>query len=255
MSELGRFQEAFAAALVGEAGDLADWAEPGPGLLVYRNTIAKGLADALTAQFPTVARAAGAAWMAEAGRRFGRAHPPEGPSLLAYGAAFPAWLAEQPAAAQAPWLAGLARIDWARALALFAADAPALAAGDLVGLDAAGYAALALRLHPATQILWFDDGTPSLWLALQAAIAPAEVALAPEPQGLVSVRPRLEVMSRPLSRGGFVFLQACSEGESLTAAGEKALAAEPGLSLAEVFAALIEDGAFACIRQAPRHGS
>lgn len=245
MSELGRFQDAFTAALHGEAGGLAEWAEAGAGLAVYRNTIAKGLSDALAAQFPTVARAAGEAWMAEAGRRYGREHPPAQPSLLGYGEGFPDWLAEQPAAAQAPWLAGLARIDWARSLALFAADAPALAAGDLAVLEAAAYAALAPGLHPAAQVLWFDDGTPGLWLALQEPAAPAEIALSPEPQGLLIARPALEVTHRPLSRGGYAFLRACSAGESLAAAGEAALAAEPDLPLAEVFAEFLNIGAFA----------
>ncbi len=36
------------------------------GLSVYRNTIAKGCADALAAQFPTVERVVGPAWLAAA---------------------------------------------------------------------------------------------------------------------------------------------------------------------------------------------
>jgi hypothetical protein len=245
MSELGRFQDALVAALAGDAAALSPWAEAGPRLAVYRNTVAKGLADALAAQFPTLARTGGAAWMAEAARRFGREHPPERASLLAYGEAFPNWLARQPAAAEAPWLVGLARIDWARGRALFAADAPALQARDLVGLDAAAYAALALGLHPAAQVLWFEDGTPGLWLALQGEAPPDHAELAPEPQGLLITRQALEVAERPLSRGAFALLDACQRGESLAAAGEAALAAEPGLPLAEVFAALLAAGAFA----------
>lgn len=245
MSELGRFQDAFAAALAGDSAPLGEWAETGPGLAVYRNTVAKGLVDALAAQFPTVARAAGEAWMAEAARRFGREHPPEQPSLMSYGAAFPAWLGAQPAADEAPWLAGLARIDWARSLALFAADAPALTAQDLAGLEEAAYAKLAPGLHPAARALWFEDGTPGLWLALQGEATPDSVQLAAEPQGLLIARPALALTSRLLSRGGYVLLAACSRGESLASAGEAALAAEPALPLAAVFAELIVAGALA----------
>jgi hypothetical protein len=251
VSELGRFQDAFAAVLAGDAAALAPWAEPGPGLAVYRNTVAKGLADALAAQFPTLARAGGEAWMAEASRRFGREHPPERASLLAYGEAFPDWLARQPAAAEAPWLVGLARIDWARGRALFAVDAPALQARDLAGLDAAAYDALAVGLHPAAQVLWFEDGTPGLWLALQGRAAPDHVEFAPEPQGLLITRPALEVAEHALSRGAFALLDACRRGGSLAAAGAAALAVEPDLSLAEVFAALLAAGAFASVADDP----
>jgi len=251
VSELGRFQDAFVAALAGDAAALAPWAEDGPRLAVYRNTVAKGLADALAAQFPTLARAAGAAWMAEAARRFGREHPPSQPSLLVYGEAFPAWLARQPAAAEARWLAGLARIDWARGRALFAADAPALQARDLMGQDAAAYAALAPGLHPAGQVLWFEDGTPGLWLALQGEAPPDEVELASAPQGLLLARPALAITQVHLSRGGYELLQACERGESLAAAGAAALAAEPDLPLAAVFAELLAAGAFASVAGDP----
>jgi len=243
ISELGRFQDAFTAALAGDAAALAPWAAAGPGLSVYRNTVAKGLADALVAQFPTVARAAGEAWMAEAARRFAAAHPPQQPSLLAYGADFPDWLARQAAGSVLPWLAGLARLDWARSRALFAEDAPALAPGDLVGLDAAGYADLAPGLHPAAQILWFEDGTPGLWLALQ--VETPTVELGAEPQGLLLARPALELQHRLLSRGAYAFLAACAGGASLAAAAERALEVDPELALAEVFADLIDAGALA----------
>jgi hypothetical protein len=246
MSELGRFQDAFAAALAGDAAALAAWTDAGPRFGVYRNTVAKGLADALAAQFPTVARVTGEAWMAEAARRFAAAHPPERPSLLAYGAAFPDWLAAQSAAADRPWLAGLARLDWARSLALFAPDAPALQPGDLLGLDEAGYAGLTPGLHPAAQILWFTDGTAGLWLDLQDETPPQTAELAAEPQGLLIARPALDLHHRLLSRGAYVFLEACAGGASLAAAGEAALQADPQLPLAEVFADLIDAGAFAC---------
>jgi hypothetical protein len=249
MSELGRFQDAFTAALAGDAAALAAWAADGPGLAVYRNTVAKGLADALSAQFPTVARAAGEAWMAEAARRFARAHPPAEPSLLSYGAAFPDWLAGEGAADERPWLAGLARIDWARGRALFAADAPALQPDALLGLDEAAYARVAPGLHPAAQVLWFDDGTPELWLARQAETAPETAELQAEPRGLLIARPALELRFRRLARGACVFLEACAGGASLAAAGQAALDADPQLPLADVFSELLAAGAFACIRQ------
>jgi hypothetical protein len=247
MSELARFQTAFAEALAGDVAALAPWSAPdaAPRLAVYRNTVAKGCADAIAAQFPTLVRVVGEAWLGDAATLFASAHPPVSPSLADYGGAFPDWLAGFPPAAEMPWLPGLARLDWTWTQALFAADQTALSAAAFAGLALDAYASLAVDLHPATRILWFADGTPSLWRALQSEAAPAEVELAAAPEGLLITRPDLEARHQPLSRGAFDFLQACRGGLSLAAAGEAALTAEPDLPLAATFADLIAAGAFA----------
>jgi hypothetical protein len=254
MSELARFQSAFAEALTGDAAGLAPWladASAEPRLAVYRNTVAKGCADAVAAQFPTLVRGVGEAWLRDAAVIFARGHPPVSASLADYGAAFPAWLADFPPAADLPWLAGLARIDWAWRAALFAEDRPALTARAFAALTPEDHASLGAELHPAAQLLWFDDGTPSLWQALQADDAAAGVELSPAPEGLLVTRPELTVLTLPLGSGGHAFLAACRAGRSLAAAGEAALAAQPGLALAALFPHLIGAGAFARI-QTPR---
>ncbi|MDB5417820.1 MAG: hypothetical protein JWP50_1239 [Phenylobacterium sp.] len=251
MSELARFQTAFAEALIGDVAALAPWSggpDAEPGLSVYRNTVAKGCADAIAAQFPTLVRAVGEAWLRDAAVLFARAHPPASPCLADYGAAFPDWLAAFPPAADLPWLPGLARLDWALSEALFAADQPPLLADDFARLAPDAYASLTADLHPAARLLWFADGTPSLWRALQGEAAPAAAALSPEPEGLLVTRPDLEARHQLLSRGAFAFLEACRSGLSLAAAGEAALQAEPDLPLAATFADLIAAGAFARLR-------
>jgi hypothetical protein len=250
MPELARFQDAFTAALAGEPAVLAEWTEADDRLAVYRNTTAKGLVDALAAQFPTVARVVGPEWMAAAALAFGRAHPPASPCLMACGAAFPDWLAGSAPAAEVPGLVSLARLDWSRRDALFAPDQTPLGPGAFAAIDAAGYAAMTAELHPSASVLWFEDGAPSLWQALQADPPPAAVELGPEPEGILVLRPALAVVSRRLDAGEFAFLDACRLGASLAAAGEAALAADPALSLAGRFAELIALGAFACIRPA-----
>jgi hypothetical protein len=249
MSELARFQTAFAEALTGDAAALAPWlAEPEPRLAVYRNTVAKGCADAVAAQFPTVLAGVGEAWLRDAARVFARAHPPMSASLADYGEAFPAWLASFPPAADLPWLPGLARIDWAWRGALFAPDLAPLAAEALAALSPDDFEGVVAELHPAARLLWFDDATPALWQALQAEAPPAEIELTPEPQGLLITRPGFEVRTLRLGAGGHAFLAACGAGRSLAAAGEAALGAEPGLALAELFSHLIGAGAFGRLR-------
>lgn len=253
MSELGRFHDAVARALSGDVAALSPWtapdAETEARFSVYRNTVAKGLADAVAAQFPTVVRAVGEDWMREAALHFAREHPPASPALLAYGEAFPAWLAGFAPAADMPWLAGLARIDWAVRDALFAPDAEPVDAAAFAALPPEAYAEAVLDLHPSAAALWFADGAPGLWRALQADPPAGEAELAAEPEGLLVMRPALEVVTRPLTAGGFAFVSAARAGATLAAAGAAALEAEPDLPLAELFADLIALGVFVCIRR------
>ena len=246
MSELGRFQDAFAEALAGREEALAPWIAPGRTgrLAVYRNTVAKGCADALAAQFPSVARIVGEAWMRQAAVRFAADQPPSVPSLADYGEGFPDWLAGFAPAAGLPYLSALAQIDWARRNALFAPDHPALGPADFARFAPDDYARICAQLHPSAQLLWFGDGTPSLWAALQGDRAPDAAELPRDPQGLLLVRPNLRVAHRILDRDACAFLRACQQGLSLGEAGEAALGAQPGLPLADRFAELIAAGAF-----------
>jgi hypothetical protein len=250
MPELARFQDAFTSALAGDGAALAEWTAADDRFAVYRNTTAKGLVDALAAQFPTVAHVLGGERMAAAALAHARAHPPASPSLMAYGADFPDWLAGFAPAAEVPGLVPLARLDWARRDALFAPDPAPLGAGAFQALDAAAYAATAADLHASVSVLWFDEGAPSLWQALQADPPPAAAELGPEAEGILVLRPHLTVLSRRLDAGEFAFLDSCRQGASLAAAAEAALAADPALPLAGRFAELIALGAFACIRTA-----
>jgi len=242
------FHAAFVRALAGAGSALDPWLEAADAarLAVYRNTVAKGCAEAIRAQFATVETVVGEAWMRDAAGLFARTHQPEVPDLSAYGAAFPDWLAAFAPAADMPWLADLARIDGARTEAVFAADAAPLDPQALAGLGPDDYARQALVLHPAARVLWFEVGVPGLWLALQDG--PAEAALAPEPQGLLIVRPKLAVEAFALSAGPCALLAATRRGESLAQAGAAALSAEPGLDLATAFAHLIGAGAFVGLR-------
>ncbi|MCI3133224.1 DNA-binding domain-containing protein [Phenylobacterium aquaticum] len=252
MRELTRFQDAFTTALAGDPDALLPWwedAEAGAaGLSVYRNTVAKGCADAIVANFPSVERVCGADWLAAAGVRHAAEHPPARPSLLDYGQAFPDWLTTFPPADDMPFLADLARLDLAWTRAHLAADASPLGAAAFAALDAEAFAATAADLHPSATVAGFADGLAGLWIALRAATPPEALELNDAPSAVLILRPALEVAIRPLTAGGFAFLAACRQGQPLALAAAAALAAEPGLDLAALFADLIAAGAFAALR-------
>lgn len=247
MSELGQFQDAFAAALAERTSTpIAAWLRDGQvepaGLAVYRNTIAKGCVDALAANFLTVASLVGDDWFGAAAALFARQHPPSGAALLAYGEAFPRWLEDFPPAADLPYLPAVAWMDWRWTTALFAPEAEPLTA-EAFALAPETLAAARPRLHPSLSFAWFETGLPGLWLAARRP-DPGEMELVDDPQGVLIVRPGEAVTARLLDRAGHAFLAAARDGatlgEAITAAGE----ADPAADLASLFAALIADGVF-----------
>lgn len=151
------FQRAFHAALVGR-GDAAFAAQP--GFAVYRNTVARGLVDALRDNHPTVRSLVGDAAFDDVARAYAGARPPRDASLAVYGEDFADfladWLARHAMTEALPYLADVARLDRCWSEAHVAADAVPLAAGDLASLDAEQLAASVFAPHPSARWIAFD---------------------------------------------------------------------------------------------------
>src|SRR5436190_2108002 len=129
MSSLRELQAGFRAALLAgdERGVAPDVVDDGVNasarLAVYRHHVLTSLSAALEATFPVVCRLVDRrffGWLADS---YVRAHPPAGPCLFEYGADLPEFIAAFPACAPLPWLADVARLEWAMNVALHAPDA------------------------------------------------------------------------------------------------------------------------------------
>ncbi|USQ96860.1 HvfC/BufC N-terminal domain-containing protein [Caulobacter sp. RL271] len=249
MPELLDFQDAFVAALAGSPSALSPWLTPGEGqagLAVYRNTIAKGCVDALSANFPTVLSMVGEDWFRAAAALFAREAPPTSGALLDYGEALPAWLERFPPAQDLPYLAGIAHLDRLWTEALFAAEASILTAETLAALPPDELARARLPLHPSVRFAAFEAGLPSLWLA--AREGREDLDLSGSPETLLLVRRDGSVRSRVAGAAETEFLRACRAGQTSAEAAERAAAADPNVPLAPLFAALIADGVFGGLR-------
>lgn len=247
MTILAAFQDAFSLALAGGAPPGLAALVSQPGFAVYRNTTTKGCIDALQANFPAVARLTGEAWFRAAAREYVSTTTPAEPSLLAYGSTFPAFLASFPPAAELPYLADVARLDRAWTEAHAAADAPAVRAGDLVGVDPEALGASVLVLHPAARWLWSEDVPAfSIWQANRTGDGNVDgVAWAGE--GALLARREHVVEGLPIERAACRFLDACAQGATIARALDVALAAHPDTDPAPLVAALLDAGAVARI--------
>ncbi|MGB5062201.1 MAG: DNA-binding domain-containing protein, partial [Candidatus Competibacter sp.] len=91
-------------------------------LAVYRNNVRHSLLSMLDATFPVIRELIGADCFTAATLMFVVQRPPRAPALYAYGGELPDFLADFAPLAELPWLADVARLEWARNEALFAVD-------------------------------------------------------------------------------------------------------------------------------------
>jgi Putative DNA-binding domain len=252
MSDLRAFQQQFAWALENAGSALATNPTWGRAIRVHRNTAIKAAQDALTDNYPVVRALVGQEAFAACAAGYAEANPPSDPRLCLYGEHFDAFLSDYLPYIELPWLAGVARLEWLRIEALFAADALPLDPSSItgqIGVDTR------LELHPAVRTHTSDVPVASLWLAHQPSAAPDAIQQVEwRPEIALVTRPAGAVMVRVADPGTSAFLSACARGEPLL---EAAVAAdEAGGDVAQVFAGLIAAGAFLAnqIGDLPTHG-
>jgi hypothetical protein len=122
MPELADLQRTIAATVLAPGATAPDdlFAAGGLGaraLRIHRNTVLGALADALGHGFPTVRSLIGAEMLDHAAVAYAAAHPPRDPRLSRFGEAFADFLELWPLTYGLPWLADVARLDAAIALA------------------------------------------------------------------------------------------------------------------------------------------
>ena len=248
MGDLGKFQDAFSAALRGDTALIEPWLITPPsqaaGLAVYRNTVARGAIDALVATYSTVVSMVGEVWFRAAAAVYADGHRPATPSLLSYGADFPEWLSRFPPAADAPYLSGIARLDRLWWESYFAAEAGALDPGALSRLGAADLEATNVGLHPSVRLASFDQNLASLWLAHRDQDQPGDFEIAEVAECVLIVRAGMEVEARLIEPANYAFLVASRAGESLMAAAERATAIDPQVSLPDIIGSNLAAGVF-----------
>jgi hypothetical protein len=243
---LARWQVQFAAALAD--GDDAAFARHLAGdagkatrrLALYRGAIAANRHGALRAAFPVVARLVGEGFFGEAARRHAQASPPGCADLNRYGAGFPDFLAAYPHASAMPWLADVARLEWARHESLGAADAPGLDFAALARVPEVEQPGLRFTLHPSVRLV------RSAWpvLAIWEANQPDRDGTPDRDEGaddILAWREDPGIRLARLETAEFAFVGALASGLTLEEAG----GVTPGWDFAPMLARLAARGLLA----------
>jgi hypothetical protein len=189
---------------------------------VYRNNVAVSLIEALGARFPVVKRLVGDEFFSAMAHAFVLREPPLSPLLIHYGETFPPFIEAFDAAEPLPYLADVARLEYARGRAYHAADAEPLQRAAFASLPAGRIGSARVTLHPSVSIVASRFPVLSIWEVNQdRAVGPV-----PHwgPQAALVARPFLEVETRRLLPGSDVFLLALQAGSTIAEAVERATA-------------------------------
>jgi putative DNA-binding protein len=246
MSSLRELQAGFRAALLDgdDARVACEIADDGLGaaarLAVYRHHVLTSLTAALEATYPVVCRLVDRRFFGWAADRYVRAHPPSGPCLFEYGADVPAFLAAFPACAHLPWLADVARLEWAMNRALHAPDAAPLAVDAWRALDPGALGRLTLHVDPSVTLLESPWPVDAIWRANQPG-ADGAVDLGAGAARLEVRRVDDAVVLRAMAPATFAFRAALAAGRTLEDAVERALDADPRFDLAGEIRALLDE--------------
>jgi Putative DNA-binding domain len=205
-------------------------------LQIYRNNTLISLTEALRTTFPVATRLVGEKFFAFAADRFIRAHPPQAPRLIEYGATFPRFLAAFEPAGTLPYLPDVARLEWAVNAVYNAPDEPPLEPAALATVPEELYAVLRFSLRSGCRSVASPYPIKRIWLANQVDAPPETIYLDAGGVELLVMRRGFDVMLVELEPGELAFLAALDAGKTVEAAFADAVAAAPDFHLAETLA-------------------
>lgn len=208
-------------------------------LAVYHHNVHTTLVAALKAVHPAAVALVGDGFFTTAARHFLADQPPASGCLLDYGAGFADFLAFYAPAASVPWLADVARVDWAWHLAFHGPEAPVLDPAALAGHGAEALERVRLRLHPTARTVSSAWPVGALWrLGREGGTEPVDLDAGPG--AVLVLRPRQAVTLVNLPPGGLAVVTALVDGAPLATAAARA----PDSDLQALLADLLQAEAF-----------
>jgi len=207
---------------------------------VYRNNVAVSLTEAIRTGFPVISKLLGQENIDGLAGIFLRAHPPTSPVLMTYGQTFPEFLAGTDQLKHLGYLADIARLELAIRRSYHAADAQPVAPDTFADIPADALMDTTMDLAPAMQIVQSNWPIHGIWRFNTEDDAPKPTPVA---QDVLITRPEFDPLPHLLPAGGAAWVTALSQGETIGAALETALADTPDFDLAVSLALLLQGGA------------
>lgn len=193
--------------------------EIGRRFAVYRNNVAVSLSEALAKRFLVIRRLVGEEFFAAMAHVYAESHRPTSPVIHEWGEGFADFLDAFPPLAGYPYMADVARIEYARGVAFHAADGTPAAPDSFLGADPSR---LHLTLHPSVQVLRLRHPAVSIWAQNQPGRTPQAMTLTGAQIALIVRDRAFEVPVFAIGEGDAAMIEHIRLGASLTAAAELA---------------------------------
>ena len=251
MPSLRELQREFAEALFAGDGAAPPFAtipedRAAERIAVYRRALRANYRNALAATFPVVRRLVGAPFFETAVDAFVSAHPATSGDLNVYGESFGAFLAAYRPAANLPYLADVAALEWAQDEANRAADhdaSPQTVLADLTVIAPAELPLVTLALAPSCRLVASRYPVLRIWKVNQDGYSGnPRVSLDAGADRLLVKREREGVTIERLAAGEHAWLARLAAGSSLGEAIEAAQDADASFDLGTTLRARIADG-------------
>jgi hypothetical protein len=206
---------------------LANGLDPARRLQVYRNNTFSNLTGALRAVYPVIDRLVGEAFFDEAARQYIPKQPSLSGNLHDFGATFAAFLGDYAHAQSLPYLADVARLEWAYHRAFHAVDHAPLDLQALSQVSRDKLDRLVFFLHPSATLIHSRWPIITIWQANrdETGNEPGEISLDSGACMALVIRRGMDVFFESPPGPEFTLLQKIAAGENLGAATRAALAA------------------------------
>lgn len=226
------FQKALLNADLALPAGLTSWnqADCEHRFAVYRNNVVTSLVDVLAGNFPVVQQLVGETFFRAMAREFATRHPPTTPIMVHYGETFADFIADFPPAASVPYLADMARLEYAIQKSRHSRDCQPVSNDRLARLveDQEALSHTRLELAAALQILTSDFAVASIWHAHQNS-SPVDLSRIriKQAESIMLSRPTLKVELHTLDVGAAEFIHNLNKALPLALAVETANPFEP----------------------------
>jgi Putative DNA-binding domain len=224
-------------------------------LIVHQRNYRQSLVDALLLKFPATGWLLGTQVLTEAATRFIREYPPQAPCIAEFGAGFPNFLSQCPAAMRAPYVREFAELEWYVGTVAIAVGSVPATLEELSSIQADALPDTLLKLQPGLHYLstsWPVDELMELYLS---ETVPDRFELSPAKVDIEVRGARGEFHFSRLDPAEATFRKAISEGHSIGEAAESALEVNAGFDPGKGLVALVGAGLIQAIRIGPDESS
>jgi len=215
---------------------------------VYRHHVFESLGTALAATFPTVQALVGADFFRRLARDFVGQSLPTQPVLAEYGADLPRFIDAYQPARGLPYLADMARLEWALNVAFQAPEGRRLKAEDLSDIAAERLPSMSMVFAAGTALIRSPYPLDRIWQASQPDAAEDAVDLNSGAADLLVLRRSQDAAYIRLVAAEAAFVEGLMAGGSLEAAAASGLKADASFDLSGSFARLMASGVFVAVQ-------